>query len=309
MSNQPAAVGRLKPWSRDFGPVADLEWLSDGLLKEEIPRWFVDFFTSTRDVGAIVPGSADNCTMTTLEDNWCLYRLVQISRPRHSLEIGIMRGSSSITIGRAIGDAGLTCRQTAVDIDPLAVAAAERHFATYRLHTGYAGVVADSRVWLPVSNARWQFVFLDGDHRYATVVREFVEAYNRTDAGGWIVLHDTGSIEWGTYEDPGHLFFHQLDRMLGDSAEMCWLDSTSCAQDMSLRTSLGLHITLPPICEGIAIGYGGMGMVRKLDERRRLSVDELNPDAARIRPTYYLAQPAPTLARRLARRIAGFLRI
>ena len=45
---------------------------------------------------------------------------------------------------------------------------------------------------------------------------------------------------------------------------MTWLDSTSCSVDMQLRTGLGLHVTLPIITSGIAVGYGGLGIVRSV---------------------------------------------
>ena len=296
-------------WTRHAGPNLELGWMHDGLIAEEIPQWFIDFFVSTRDVGAVHPGQTDNCTMTTVEDNWCLYRLVQLARPSRSLEIGIMRGSSSITIGRALKDAEISCDQIAVDIDPAAVDAAARHFRTYGLGTRYQPLVADSREWLRANRDRWQFVFLDGDHHYDTVAREFTEAYNRTDDGGVIVLHDTGSAHWGTHEDPGTLFFGALDGELGDSAEMTWLDSTSCSVDMKLRTSMGFHKTLPVITSGIAVGYGGLGIVRKLDDRRSMSFERLMSMKPAQRPQYLPPAVPPSPIRRVARRAAALLRI
>jgi hypothetical protein len=299
----------LKPWSRAAGPHAELGWLRDGRLTEEIPAWFIEFFLSTRDIGAVLPGQTDNCTMTTVEDNWCLYRLVQLARPRRSLEIGIMRGSSSITIGRALMDANVNCVQIAVDIDAAAAEAAASHFRTYGIRSRYEPVVADSREWIGSSDDRWQFVFLDGDHRYETVALEFAEAYNRTDAGGWIILHDTGSVIWGTNEDPGTLFFGGLDRELGQSAEMTWLDSTSCAVDMKLRTSLGLHTTLPLITTGIAVGYGGLGIVRKVNDDRRMSFERLMALRPLKKPLYVVPLSPPSPVRRAARRVASILGI
>jgi hypothetical protein len=296
-------------WTRKAGPHLELDWLSDGLLTEEIPSWFVEFFLSTRDIGAVRPGQTDNCTMTTVEDNWCLYRIAQLARPSRSLEIGIMRGSSSITIGRALMDAGIDCVQTALDIDPTAVEAAAKHFRTYGLNTQYFPIVADSRDWIRASSERWQLVFLDGDHHYDTVALELAESFNRTDPGGWIVLHDTGSVHWGTNEDPGRLFFGVLDDEIGTSAEMTWLDSTSCARDMKLRTSLGLHSTLPPISTGIAVGYGGLGIIRKLDESRELSVDRLMQKRPVSRPVYSEPIPPASPLRRVARRAARLLGI
>ena len=296
-------------WTRHAGPHLDLGWLRSGLIVEAIPQWFIDFFVSTRDVGAVHPGQTDNCTMTTVEDNWCLYRLVQEVRPSRSLEIGIMRGSSSITIGKALLDAQIACDQVAVDIDPHAADAAAKHFRTYDLGTRYTPLVADSREWLRSDNGRWQFVFLDGDHHYDTVAREFAEAYNRTDDGGVLILHDVGSAHWGTHEDPGTLFFGALDDELGDSAEMTWLDSTSCSVDMQLRTGLGLHVTLPIITSGIAVGYGGLGIVRKRDSRRSMSFERLMSRKPADRPRYLPLPPAVSPLRRAARRAAALLGI
>lgn len=298
-----------RAWTRSAGPHASLPWLEDGAITEAIPQWFVDFFLTTRDIGAVKPGQTDSCTMTTVEDNWCLYRLVGMARPSRSLEIGIMRGSSSITIGKAIGDNGLDCVQTAVDIDPQAAAAAAGHFKRLGLHGNYVPVVADSRMWIAGAADRWQLVFLDGDHHYDTVAVEFAHAWNHTDIGGFIALHDTGSAQWGTHEDPGQLFFNVLDAELGQSAEMTWLDSTSCGTDMKLRTSLGHHSTLPTIAGGIAVGYGGIGIVRKLKDDVKLSADRLLALRPRARPVYFEAPPAPSPVRRVARRVAQVLGI
>lgn len=296
-------------WARACGPEMDLAWLRNGSIVEEIPAWFVDFFVSTRDVGAVRPGQTDNCTMTTVEDNWCLYRLTQLARPARSIEVGIMRGSSSITIARALIDAGIDCVQTALDIDPHAVEAARAHFHKYALHSRYVPLVADSREWLPAATERWQLAFLDGDHRYETIALEVAEAYNRTDVGGVIVLHDTGSVAWGTQEDPGILFFGALDSELGASAEMTWLDSTSCDVDMKLRTSRGHHSTLPLITAGIAVGYGGLGIIRKLDDETRLSYERLMSMRPETRPVYSEPAPPASPVRRAARRVASILGI
>ena len=304
-----SSIKSLSKWSRRSGPALDLDWLQGGRLTEDIPGWFVDFFVSTRDVGAVRPGQTDNCTMTTLEDNWCLYRLAQMIRPARSLEIGIMRGSSSITIGKAFVDAGIDCIQTAVDIDPAAAEAASKHFRTYGLHSKYVPIVADSREWIRTSPERWQFVFLDGDHHYDTVALEFAEAFNRTDPDGVIILHDTGSALWGTSEDPGMLFFDVLDAELGEAAEMTWLDSTSCSADMRLRTSLGLHSTLPPISAAIAVGYGGLGIVRKVNESKRMSAERLLDQRPAHRPVYFEPMKPASPVRRAARRVASMLGI
>jgi Predicted O-methyltransferase len=295
------------PWTRKHGPLADTGLLEGGHLIGEIPAWFVEFFLSTRDIGAIKPGESDSCTMTTVEDNWCLYRLVQMAAPTKSLEIGIMRGSSSITIARALSDSGLTCVQTAVDIDPAAATAAAKHFATYALHSRYVPVVADSREWIRTSSGSLAVrVSRRGSslrHCRAGIRR----AYNRLDVGGIIVLHDTGSVAWGTNEDPGVLFFGPLDSELGTSAEMSWLDATSCGTDMRLRTSMGFHSTLPTISSAIAVGWGGMGIVRKLDDRRTMTCERLLEFKPARRPLFFEAPAPSSPVRRVARRVASLL--
>ncbi len=296
-------------WTRANGPHLELDWLSNGVIVEDIPQWFIDFFISTRDVGAVNPGQTDNCTMTTVEDNWCLYRLVQLVRPARSLEIGIMRGSSSITIGKALLDADIQCEQIAVDIDPAAVEAAKSHFVRYKLGSRYTPIVADSRDFVRQNQRDWDFVFLDGDHHYDTVAIEFAESFNRARSGALIVLHDTGSPIWGTTEDPGTLFFGALDEELGQSARMAWLDSTSCSVDMKLRTSLGFHTTLPGISAAIAVGYGGLGIIQKLDDARTVSVDRLMSRKPAARPTYVVPPPPQSPLRRAASRAARLLGI
>jgi hypothetical protein len=193
-----------------------------------------------------------------------------------------------------------------LDIDPKATAAATRHLEKMGLAASYTPLVADSREWLPASTLRFQFAFLDGDHSYDTVALEFAEVWNRTDPGGWIVLHDTGSVAWGTNEDPGVLFFKAIDREIGASGEMSFLDATSCDADMRLRTSMKLHTTLPQIAQAIAVGYGGLGIVRKLDDARTLSARDLASYRPTQRPTFVQTAPA-SFKRRVARRIASLL--
>lgn len=294
-------------WARSHGPVAALPWLDRGELTEPIPSWFAEFFLASRDVGTVAPAATKSCTMTTLEDNWCLYRLIEEAKPNVTLEIGIMRGSSSITIGRAIDDSSPGCRQIALDIDPLAVDAVQGHFANQALNPRLEAIVADSRTWLPASRDRWQFAFLDGDHSFNTVAFEFAEVFNRCDPGGWIVLHDTGSVRWGVNKDPGHLFFNNLDSYLGDSGAMTWLDSTACGADMKLRTSCGFHDSLVLICQGLAGGYGGMGIVQKLNDEKRLNPHELIGSPPAVREPAKAVTARRPLAGRVLRRLARYL--
>jgi hypothetical protein len=78
---------------------------------------------------------------------------------------------------------------------------------------------------------------------------------------------------------------------------------------MKLRTTLGFHPTLPVITSGIAVGYGGLGIVRKRDGRRWTSFERLMAKKPAERPRYLPPQPAVSPIRRAARRAAALLRI
>jgi hypothetical protein len=68
-------------------------------------------------------------------------------------------------------------------------------------------------------------------------------------------------------------------------------------------------MTLPVITSGIAVGYGGLGIVRKLDGRRSMSFERLMSKKPAERPRYLPPQASVSPIRRVARRAAALLRI
>jgi hypothetical protein len=285
----------LKEWKREHGRFAQLDWLEGGKLKEQVPDWFVEFFLKTRDVAA-TDYESDSLGMSSVEENWVLYRLIGEAAPTDSLEIGIMRGATSLTISKAIEDHRLACRQTAVDIDPHAVEVVSGKLRQAAQSHKYEVMLADSKAWLPGQKEGWQFAFLDGDHAYDTIAFELVEVFNRMPIGGWIAMHDTGSALWSWYQDPGILMFQVLDRELGDAAELTWWDNTDRAQDMRILFDLGLAPKVASVSNAMFDGWGGLGIVRKVAERK-LSHAQFTPYSPTIPPT------KPSLARRVVRKV------
>ena len=285
-------------WSRSFGSMAKLPWLEGGMLTEQVPDWFVEFFVNTRNPAAI-DGGSDTFGMSSLEENWTLYRLVGESAATASLEVGVMRGATSLTISKSIEDHRLACHQMALDIDPHAVEiVSEKLRGAAKAHE-FTVKEANSKEWLAQQReGGWQFAFLDGDHNYGYISLELVETFNRMPVGGWIVMHDTGSALWGWLQDPGVLMFRALDEELGEMAELTWLDNIDRAQDCQLLFRLGLPPKVASMTNAMFDGWGGLGIVRKVDGSRKLTLEQFAPYA----PPVVQYRP-PSLARRLARKV------
>ncbi|MGH7580819.1 MAG: O-methyltransferase [Gemmatimonadales bacterium] len=138
-------------------------------------------------------------------DRRALYYLVRHLRPARVLEIGTQAGASTVHLAAGLADAhrGSTGpRLLTVDIKDVnhPDSAAWRAFrlpqsprdAMRRL--GYDGLVefrtARSLDVLREGGEAWDLIFLDGDHRFKTVVAEIPAALARLRPGGFLLLHD-----------------------------------------------------------------------------------------------------------------------
>jgi predicted O-methyltransferase YrrM len=169
-------------------PMVDAEWPA---VAAEVDR-----FTITTTAGGVNPG-----------DRRALYYLIRGFKPARVLEVGTHIGASTVHIAAALranggGAAGGTGSLTTVDItdvnDP-----ATRPWEGYgsRLspssmiaQMGMGGVVrfvtSPSIAFLETATESFDLIFLDGDHRAATVYRELPAALRRLRPGGLILLHD-----------------------------------------------------------------------------------------------------------------------
>jgi predicted O-methyltransferase YrrM len=138
-------------------------------------------------------------------DRRALYYLVRRLGPARVLEIGTLAGASTVHLAVGLADAwpeSTGARLVTADIVDvndderaawrrLGLAQSPRQ-AMERLGLGAMVEfrVARSLDLLAESAEAFDLIFLDGDHRYETVVREIPAALGRLRPGGWVLLHD-----------------------------------------------------------------------------------------------------------------------
>jgi predicted O-methyltransferase YrrM len=138
-------------------------------------------------------------------DRRALYYLMRLIRPARVLEIGTQAGASAVHLAAGLADAHASSaerRLLTVDIKDVNAAdnAAWRSFrlpqspAEAMRLAGFDRLV-EFRVGRSVdvlreSGARYDLIFLDGDHRLKAVAAEIPLAVHRLEPGGFILLHD-----------------------------------------------------------------------------------------------------------------------
>jgi hypothetical protein len=300
------------PWTRAFGPLLHLGWLEHGNLTEPVPDWFVDFSCNTRALG-ITDDKDPECAMTSVEESWVIYECARLARPRNCLEVGIMRGGTTVTLGRALHDHAPGCRLVSLDIYPDAVEAARLRMARNRFEQDFQAVQADSRAWIPSQKVSWEYAFIDADHTYDAVVADVVNVYNKLAVGGYITMHDVGSVQWNCHQEPGIVFFKALDRALGEGGALGWLDSTERNQDMQIHAARGKFDFIAHVAKSVAGGWGGIGIIHKLNDDVRLSPDAFLDERPASPPAAPPPEPMPRppllrrAARKIRRKIAAFV--
>jgi predicted O-methyltransferase YrrM len=134
-------------------------------------------------------------------DRRALYYLIHTLKPENVLEVGTHIGASTIYIARALKSAGSRGKVTTVDIldvnDPEGpwkrggLKMAPRDFAQ---QTGCLDAIefvrSGSIEYLRRADRKFDFIFLDGDHRAHTVYNEVAAALNILKPDGLILLHD-----------------------------------------------------------------------------------------------------------------------
>ena len=129
----------------------------------------------------------------------CLYvlarRSVALGPP---VEIGAYKGRSTWYIARALEDAGSADR--VLSIDPH-LEGTQEEFARNLAATGI-GERVDARAAYSHEVVRdvdspVGLLWIDGDHSYEGVRRDFEEWFPKVAVGGWIALHDTVDLWYG----------------------------------------------------------------------------------------------------------------
>lgn len=128
------------------------------------------------------PTSVDQATAELL------YSVVRLARPRVAIEIGTAKGNAAIAIGQALCDNGSGILYT---IDP-----EEQHLVHIAIRKSRLGkwikyLTDYSYNVIPkLGLTKFDFVFIDGDHRYEHVLRDFNLVKDSVAPGGIIVFHD-----------------------------------------------------------------------------------------------------------------------
>lgn len=256
--------------------------------------------------------------LSTVEENFALSRIIKELRPRRLLEIGIFRGQTATTVCRAMQESGIDGVLTAVDIDPAAVAVAERVLDNLALKK-YANLVKGESLATLTSLKEIDFAFIDGDHSFDMAAAEFVESYNKLAPGGMIAMHDTGSPSWGYYQGPGLLFFLVLPELLQGKAVQSWLDSMCREFTMQMLSPYcktkykycenqqeGLELATLTQADIIA-GAGGMGFVLKLSETHQLDLNDILARKPKSVTMPLQVSNRRSLLGRIARRVANWI--
>lgn len=256
---------------------------------------------------------------STVEEHFALNSLVRELKPRQILEIGVFRGQTALTMSRALSQVSPDSGLTGIDIDNVAVEIANELLESFGLGQKATFVVGNSNE-IVQSLSGFDLVFIDGDHSYEGVARDFTNAYNLLGTGGVIAMHDVGTQAWGYHQDPGWLFYGVLPELLKNQIQQSWLDSMCRELTMQLLspdTSSQFHYCdtdeearelgrLTSI--DIINGAGGLGFVVKLDGAHKLSVDDvLSKAPPRVETNHRTTSKPVSLLGRVARKIANHI--
>ncbi len=128
------------------------------------------------------------------DDGMALYRVIRDTNAKRALEVGMAYGISSLFILQGLDENG---GGALVSIDPwqekwwefIGVAMVERaNFADrHTLHAGRSLAVMPELV---KQEARFDFIFIDGNHRFEYSLADFLYADMLLEPGGHVVLHD-----------------------------------------------------------------------------------------------------------------------
>lgn len=143
----------------------------------------------------------------------CLYVLARrCARIGNIVEIGSWKGRSTWFLARGLEDAGSPHRVVA--IDPHLEGTREDFEATI----ARAGIAArvDSRITYshevaPSFDEPVGLLWIDGDHSYDAVRRDFDDWFPRLAVGGWIAFHDTVNHWYGPTRLVRELLAHRDD--------------------------------------------------------------------------------------------------
>lgn len=122
-----------------------------------------------------------------------LYALVYGLRPKHCLEIGTAQGGSALIICAALDEIGLG---QLVIVDPAPQIAPEHWARMAHRAALIAGPSPEALLQAQqLAGAKFDFVFIDGDHSFEGVLKDIEGVIPLLDTGGYILFHDAHYFE------------------------------------------------------------------------------------------------------------------
>lgn len=218
-----------------------------GFLNTHAPFWDED----RGDITAML-GDDDRSGGVNPGDRRALYALINALQPQAVLEIGTHIGASTQYIARALARGG-NGMLTTVDIydvnDPARgawrTAGLRQSPQSCAQSLGTAGRIrfetAPALGYMRETHARYDFIFLDGDHRAPAVYGELAAALTLLNPGGVILLHDYYPEARPLFAD-GNIIagpYHALNRAMREQAGLSVLPLGA----LPWPTKLGSHVT------------------------------------------------------------------
>lgn len=148
----------------------------------QLKRWLLNLFCGPFYWPNTFPTGVDEAVVDLL------YSLTRLARPKVAVEIGTAKGNAAIAIGQALKDNGGGILYTIDPEDQHLVHIAIRKSG---LKKWIKYLVDYSYNVIPkLGLAKFDFVFIDGDHQYEHVLRDFNLVRDLVAPGGIIVFHD-----------------------------------------------------------------------------------------------------------------------
>lgn len=141
--------------------------------------------------------------MLTSAPNFTLYRILKHLKPESILEIGSQNGVSLVTMALALHNSAIN--YNIISIDPFIETGDNTGLCT--LNNWYKNVnnsgftdniqliMSKSEQVLPYINKKFDFIFVDGSHKYIDVKKDCIMALGLLKEGGYFLVHDYKSYQ------------------------------------------------------------------------------------------------------------------
>jgi predicted O-methyltransferase YrrM len=199
----------LKRESKEFTSLKRLTCDTGNLISEE--KVFLSDIFNSDDIHSLWEKSKMELDIYNIPDGGggvnpgdrrAVYYLISKFKPVSVLEIGTHIGASTIHIATALKANGIKSHLTTVDIRDVN-SVSDKPWVEYRSKYSPAQMIGElkcdaftnfvtntSLKYFEISQAKFDFIFLDGDHSASTVYKEIPLALKSLNTNGIILLHD-----------------------------------------------------------------------------------------------------------------------